>query len=243
MSAVPNRREINMPVPKLPLYLSGLLHPYHLAWWRRTLRKRSILTDWNERHQAIFVHIPKTAGTSVLAGLGAPEIFDTHAPSRAWRAAYPAFYRKAYKFAFVRNPWDRFASSFHFMKSGTDWQMQKRWAQTHIGDLSFREFIYRLENPLFRASVLSERFFWPQTFWLGGAGGTGDIDKIYRFEALDSGMEQLHARLGIAPPPRTPHLRKGDRPDFRSLYDERMVDIVGRLYRHDTAALGYRFDS
>jgi len=56
-------------------------------------------------------------------------------------------------------------------------------------------------------------------------------------------MEQLHARLGIAPPPRTPHLRKGDRPDFRSLYDERMVDIVGRLYRHDTAALGYRFDS
>lgn len=230
-----------MPVPKLPLRLLGLSDSYHLWWWRRTIARRSVLTAWNEQHQAIFVHIPKTAGTSVLAALGAPAVFDTHAPSRAYARAYPAFSAQAYKFAFVRNPWDRFASSFHFMKHGTDWPMQQAWARRHIGSMDFAAFTYRLRNPLFRAQVLSERFFWPQTIWLGGLGKIDGVDEIYRFEAVDAATHALCQRFGIAPPEKTPHLRKVEKGDFRTLYDEPMIDIVARLYRHDIAALGYRF--
>lgn len=231
-----------MPVPKLPLYLSGLLYTYHRAWWRRTLQRRSILTDWNVRHEAIFVHIPKTAGTSVLAALGVPEVFDTHAPLRVWTEAYPDFCKGAYRFAFVRNPWDRFASSYHFMKSGTDWPMQQQWAAQNIGTLSFREFTYRMETPLFRARILAERFFWPQIFWTAPAPGTPGLDDIFRFEALNDAMERLHARFGIDRKPTTPHLRNSSRADYRSLYDPRMVEIVGRLYRRDADAFGYGFE-
>jgi hypothetical protein len=232
-----------MTIPKLPLHLTGLLYPYHLAWWRRTLRNRSVLTPWNEQHQAIFVHIPKTAGTSVLAGLGADKVFDTHAPAQTYRDVYGDFYRAAYKFAFVRNPWDRFASSFHFMRDGTDWPMQRAWAAAHIGDMDFRAFTLRLKNPLHRANILAERFFWPQTFWLGGHGRTDGVDALYRFEELGSAMRSLCAHLGIDPPAQTPHLRKVEKPDFRELYtDGAMIDLVGRLYRSDIAALGYRFD-
>jgi chondroitin 4-sulfotransferase 11 len=231
----------SMPVPKLPLQLTGLLYPYHHLWWRRTLRRRSVLTPWNQEHQAIFVHIPKTAGTSVLAALGAPAVFDTHAPARSYRAAYPDFFARAYKFAFVRNPWDRFASSFHFMKTGTDWPMQQQWAQRTIGDMDFRAFTLRLKEPLFRATVLSERFFWPQTFWLGGANG-GLVDEIFRFEALDDAMARLCARFGLPQPAVTPHLRKVEKPDFRALFDAETAAIVGRLYRRDVAALGYSFE-
>lgn len=231
-----------MPVPKLPLQLLGLSHAYHLLWWRHTLRRRSVLTPWNERHKAIFIHIPKTAGTSVLAGLGADEVFDTHAPAPTYHDVYPDFFDTAYKFAFVRNPWDRFASSFHFMKEGTDWPMQQSWARRHIGDLDFPAFVRRIDrNPLFRAQVLAERFFWPQSFWLGGKRGL--VDSLYRFEEIDAAMAELCGRLGIAPPAKTPHLRKVAKPDFRSLYDDEMVAIVGRLYRSDIARLGYRFDA
>jgi hypothetical protein len=233
-----------MPVPKLPLRLTGLLYPYHLAWWRRTLRDRTVLTSWNERHNAIFVHIPKTAGTSVLAGLGADRVFDTHAPAQTYRAVYGEFYSGAFRFAFVRNPWDRLASSFHFMRDGTDWPMQQDWAARHIGTMSFTEFVRCLKRPLYRAQVMAERFFWPQTFWLGGVGRTDGVDRIYRFEALDAAMQELCATLGIEPPAATPHLRKVEKPDFRQLYeDEEMIDLVGRLYRHDVRALGYRFAS
>ncbi len=232
-----------MPVPKLPLQLTGTLHAYHLHWWRRTLRRRSALTDWNERHQAIFVHIPKTAGTSVLAALGAPAVFDTHAPARAYRDSYPDLFARAYKFAFVRNPWDRFASSFHFMKQGTDWPMQQEWARAHIGGRSFRDFTRALRSPLFRAKVLAERFFWPQIFWLSDGGSGLLVDEIFRFEALDAAIPAIGARLGIPDQPSTPHLRKVEKPDFRQLYDAEMVALVGRLYRRDIEAFGYRFEA
>ena len=139
---------LNMPAPKLPLRLTGLLYPYHLWWWRRVVRQKPILNAWNYEHQAIFVHIPKTAGTSLLAGLGAPPAFDTHAPSRTYRHVDPAFYARAFKFTVVRNPWDRFASAFHFMKHGTTWSLQQDWARAHIGDQSFGEFARRLNHPL-----------------------------------------------------------------------------------------------
>jgi hypothetical protein len=230
-----------MPVPKLPLRLTGLSYPYHLWWWRRSIRTRPILTDWNYRHRAIFVHIPKTAGTSVLAGLGAPPAFDTHAPSRIYRVADAALYACAYKFAIVRNPWDRFASCFHFMKHGTSWSLQQRWAQTHIGDLDFAGFARRLREPLFRAAVMAERFFWPQTFWLAGAGRADGVDEVHRYENLEDAMRALRQRFELDPACVTPHLRKVSRPDFRALYDEESKAIVGRLYRRDIEILGYSF--
>lgn len=230
-----------MPVPKLPLHLTGLLYPYHSWWWRKALKKNPAVTGWNYRHNAIFVHIPKTAGSSVLEALGAPIVFDTHAPSGAYRHRYPELYASAYKFAFVRNPWDRFASSFHFMKHGTTWSLQRDWAKAHIGELDFAGFTRRLRQPLYRAKIMSERFFWPQTVWTGGVGDTSGVDAIFRFEALDEAVQTLCQRFQIEAPARTPHLRKVERPDFRALYDDEMVDIVGRLYRRDIAALGYSF--
>jgi hypothetical protein len=230
-----------MPVPKLPLRLTGLSYPYHLLWWRRAIRTRPILTSWNYDRQAIFIHIPKTAGTSVLAGLEAPQAFDTHAPSQTYRWADPALFARAYKFTFVRNPWDRFASAFHFMKEGTSWELQQKWAREHIGTLSFADFTRRLRNPLFRASVMAERFFWPQTFWLGGVGSVTGADEIFRFEELHASMRTLRVRFGLDPTPETPHMRKGDQPNFKTLYDDELTAIVGRLYHRDIEALGYSF--
>jgi hypothetical protein len=217
----------------------GLSRAYHLWWWRNTLKKRSVLTEWNYRHNAIFIHIPKTAGTSVLSSLGAPEVFDTHAPGRIYRQAYPAFFEGAYRFTFVRNPWDRFASSFHFMRHGTEWQLQRDWADAHIGELSFGEFTRRLKAPMHRAAVMAERFFWPQTAWLDGAADTAH--DVFRFEALGPALDQICARLGLEPPPVIPQLRKVHRADFRDLYDDETRDIVGRIYRRDVEAFGYRF--
>jgi hypothetical protein len=230
-----------MAAPKLALRLTGLLYPYHLLWWRNALRTQSAVTPWNYQHNAIFVHIPKTAGTSVLSALDAAPAFDTHAPAHAYRQAYPELYARAYKFAFVRNPWDRFASSFHFLKHGTTWRLQQDWAQAYIGDLSFGDFVRRLRDPLFRARVMSERFFWPQTFWLGEVGRPSrDID-IFRFEDLEAALTAICERLDLRPPPATPHLRKVERPSFRSLYDDETRLIVAQLYRHDIKALAYAF--
>lgn len=67
--------------------------------------------------RAIFIHVPKAAGTSIARAL-----FDEKskhlALNRYW--AFNAAATKAYfKFAFVRNPWDRFQSAFHYLAKET----------------------------------------------------------------------------------------------------------------------------
>jgi hypothetical protein len=190
------------------------------------------------------VHIPKTAGTTVIDLLNAHHVFDTHAPALTYREADPELFARAFKFTFVRNPWDRFASAFHFMKSGTDWPMQQEWAKRHIGKLDFARFVMKLRNPLFRQIVLSERFFWPQTFWVADRDGELIVDELYRFEDLPTALPALAKRLGVTTPAAIPTKRKTDRASSSALYtDPEMVALVGRLYAEDAERFGYRFTS
>ena len=211
-------------------------------WWSRQVQRRVILTDWNRRHAAIFVHIPKTAGTTLLDALGSEPVFDTHAPALTYAQADPELFARAFKFTVVRNPWDRFASAFQFMKSGTDWPMQQEWAARHIGDLDFGAFVRKLRNPWFRQIVLSERFFWPQRFWITDRTGAVLVDKIYRFEELATNLPAIADRLGIRAPDDIPTRRKSSRAASGTLYeDSEMVELVGRLYADDIRRFRYGF--
>ena len=230
-----------MPVPKLPLHLTGTLRAYHLWWWRRQALREPILGDWNYANRAIFIHIPKTAGTSVFRLIGARPPNDTHAPAAAYQNTDPSFFRDAYKFTFVRNPWDRFASSFAFLQSGTEWPMQQAWARRHLAGLDFASFTRRLRHRRFRAIVASERFFWPQSFWLEGTGAAAPVDEIFRFETVEAAGRSLCDRLGREVPATLPHERRSDRPPYRTLYDAEMIDIVGDFYLKDVRRFGYEF--
>ena len=230
-----------MPVPKIPLRLIGQLERYHEWWWSRQIRKRPIVTSWNRDRRAIFVHIPKTAGTTVLEALGADPVFDTHAPARIYRMADPALFASAYKFTIVRNPWDRFASAFHFMKSGTDWPMQQQWAERYIGDMDFQQFVHKLRNPFFRMAILSERFFWPQRYWTIDRQGEQLIDSVYRFEEIGIALPALCERLGLTAPGVVPTRRSSKRAHYADLYDRQSAAMIGRIYAQDVAAFGYSF--
>lgn len=73
-----------------------------------------------------FVHIPKTAGSSICAVIGD----DWHEHRRASETPAP-------RFSFVRHPLDRLVSCYEFMRGET---AEKLWK---VADCSFREFIER----------------------------------------------------------------------------------------------------
>ncbi|OYX10640.1 MAG: hypothetical protein B7Z08_00130 [Sphingomonadales bacterium 32-68-7] len=153
-------------------------------------------------------------------------------------------FARAYKFTVVRNPWDRLASSFHFMQSGTEWPMQQDWARRHLTGLDFAAFVRKLRNPWFRQEVLAERFFWPQSFWLKDRDGRILVDEIHRFEELAAAVERICAQCGIAAPTRMAEHRKSARAPSRQLYeDDEMIELVGRLYAEDIERFGYSFDA
>jgi hypothetical protein len=78
-------------------------------WWRiaREMRRRNL----------IFVHVPRAAGTSISSSLFGPRN-TLHHSIRYYKTVHPRFYEAANSFAVLRDPLDRFASSYAFVRAG-----------------------------------------------------------------------------------------------------------------------------
>ena len=69
--------------------------------------------------KCIYIHIPKTGGMSIESILGSNlknihqrPLSIKHGYPSEWK--YPKYWKKYYKFTFVRNPWDRAVSAYYF---------------------------------------------------------------------------------------------------------------------------------
>lgn len=220
------------------LYLAGYPHLGFELWWRHRCRFEP-LTRWNRQQSAIFIHIPKTAGTSLYEALGMDILPYTHIPARVLARLYPEEFEASYRFTFVRDPWDRMVSTYEFLRGGTVWDEQKRWAREYIGDRSFGEFVRRLKHDrMLRAAVLSYEFFFPQTYFLTDETGRLSVDEIFRFEEIDSAFAQLARRFGTAQP--LGHARRSSsRASSATYYDKETHSIVGQIYAEDCRLLNY----
>jgi hypothetical protein len=109
--------------------------------------------DVTRRTRSIFVHVPRTGGTSVGKALNRPMLH--YAASR-----YAIFDRAAFgdyfKFAFVRNPWDRLLSGYSRLHSPGISPEAMAWAERHMSRFaSFEEFVLSLRDPRMRRELMS----------------------------------------------------------------------------------------
>jgi hypothetical protein len=223
--------------------------PRRVGYWiRNTLPRQARLRldeavgkglyrGFSDQHQAIFIHIPKTAGVSLKQALGVPEEIG-HADYLAFRAASPAKCRSYFKFTFVRNPWDRLLSAYSFLQAGGIPRFDRFWrVQLMSGVTSFEEFVMdRLEN----AVAFQALHFRPQYSFLCDGAGRMKMDFVGRFETIEEDCEQLAARLGIALP--LQRLNRSRHTAYQSAYTPAMRDLVARIYARDIELFGYRFD-
>jgi Sulfotransferase family/Prokaryotic RING finger family 4 len=95
--------------------------------WHLTLNKR--LSDMRLRYeiyiesftnlQSIFIHVPKTAGTSIEDALFDIRNRSQHAPVSYWRSRFQKdTWQKMFKFAIVRHPFHRLISGYTYWKNG-----------------------------------------------------------------------------------------------------------------------------
>lgn len=217
-------------------------------WIRNTLPKPTRLRldeaigiglyrGFSDEHKAIFIHIPKTAGISLKRTLGVPEDVG-HADYLAFHAASPEKCRSYFKFAFVRNPWDRLLSAYSFLQAGgiPKWDLFWR-VQLMSGVTSFEEFVLeRLEN----AVVNNALHFRPQYSFISDASGNVKMDFVGRFETIEADFAQVAERLGIDPS--LERLNESEHASYQAAYTPAMSEVVARLYARDIELFGYRFD-
>ena len=206
----------------------------------------------SHRHRFIFAAVPKTGTHSVRQALreqlGAEDIEQVglFANKRfPWPdlAAIPHghlalrqirrhlgddVFNGYFKFAFVRNPFDRFVSYCAFMlRNGDAFQQRPRDAMHHF---------------LFREPPNHHILFQPQASLLvDGDGKTLLTDQVGRVEDMQASYDAICARLGIASRP-LDQVNATSHNDYRQYYDKALIDGVAVRYAQDLELFGYTFE-
>lgn len=219
----------------------------------------------SRKHQCIFIHIPKTAGTSIETTLGyhgdakergrqdhrrlrnveqaiwppkrrryLPADFVHFANqrisgrNRGFDFVTYSEYGRFFKFAIVRNPWDRVHSWYRNV-------IRDPFHQKQLGisaDCSFVDFV---KNHL-DCWALN-----PQIDWLVDEQGDIALDYIGKFETLGISFIHICKSLGLENQT-LPNVLSSGTSDFRSAYTEQTREIVAAKYEKEIMFFDYEFD-
>lgn len=192
-------------------------------------------------YRAIYVHIPKTAGISINASLyGCPTGYHKSI-AMLQKAFSKQEYDDFFKFAFVRNPWDRLVSAYLFMQKGGRNDFDKAWAKKHLAPYStFEDFVTRWLTP---DNIRLGVHFKPQSSFIClPTRATHEMDFIGYYERLQADYDCIRKQLATGEPLSAKN-RNAHRQDYRTYYTPETKAIVGEVYRKDIELLGYDFDN
>lgn len=204
--------------------------------------------------KTVFIHIPKTAGVSLVHAMltqvlgyetsgrikdlprGVVKRFslgerqkhkkaNQYVPSDISREQW----NKYYKFAFVRNPWDKVVSEYHWRKTQKD-----------TGPEEFDVFVEHCKN---RVNGSRKGVYWihaqPQVSFVTNQKGKVIVDDIFRFEELDSAIRSLNKQLNTSLKMKRHNASRHK--NYRKYYNEKTKEMVYNLYRDDIETFGYNF--
>ena len=198
-------------------------------------------------HKYIYFHIPKTAGKSIYTmlpggihnsaafpdipvdGIGRRKMHLTALEIRQ-EMGHDKF-NGYYKFAFVRNPWDRMISEFF-------------WRKLRPKRRQFESLAQMLDFQLKGKAVEDDRnrHFLPQTAFLLDDNGESLMDFTGRFESLNADFRQVSEAMKLGITRSLPKLNPSKRTaDYQQHYDEETEEMVRVLYRSDIDFFNYQF--
>lgn len=130
------------------------------------------------------------------------------------------------KFAFVRNPFDRFVSycAFATSREGTFARDPQR---------VMRHF-------LLVAPPHQHIIFRPQHLFLTDRDGTLLADMLGKVEEMQQSYDAICARIGIASTP-LDHANRSQRGAYRDYYNQELIDGVAKIYARDLDLFGYEY--
>lgn len=203
---------------------------------RRASLNETSLIGFDEL-STIFIHIPKTAGISLNQALFT-NLGGSHRSVKNYMQIFSnKEFRQYYKFCFVRNPWDRLASSYFFLKNGGINELDKEWAKKNLSNCeSFQDFVL---NYLETDAILSYVHFIPQYKFITCLNKVR-LDRVYKLEEIGNAIEDVQNRLKIDL--NVEHRnRSKKRKGYREYYNERTRDIVAKIYKKDILLFNYKF--
>jgi len=196
-------------------------------------------------HKFIFIHVPKTAGTSIatalrpygLTGAGHYTLQKIQDRSSITDDQLNTFY----KFAVVRNPWDIVVSHYFYSKiKKSFWHsddFSTRYNQHPDYKLAnnniFKEFVSLLINSKLNSSITRKK----QSHWLDKR-----LDFLIRFETLKEDFAKVCNKIGCSDVILN-NINTTKHNHYSTYYDDESRDWVSKYFSKDIKRLGYEFET
>jgi hypothetical protein len=185
----------------------------------------------------IFVAVPKTGSCSVeknlqpLANAQLMRQFNKHATSmRLERELPPQRWMRAYKFAFVREPYAWMHSWYRFRQRDALSNPAHTFNERYTGNISFNEFVQTFS---------SNELMLKQSDFIARHNGELLVDFVGRYETLQEDFNKVCDRLGL-PERKLPKVNVS-KPSTTSdeTLDAKSIDIINQYFSQDFEMFGY----
>lgn len=178
--------------------------------------------------KCIFVHIPKTAGTSIEQCLkdsnDVDQIVGGHTTCQALIHYKKTEFCNMFSFAIVRNPYDRLLSAYKYMLKMETNDILGNEPIKECKD--FKDFVMNYLTP----ETISNMHLRPQYEFVT-YNGEICVDYWGKYEQLDSVWKVICKK--IKKEIKLPWLNKSNSEPYYSFYDDEMREKVKRLYLKD----------
>jgi hypothetical protein len=202
----------------------------------------------SHKHKFVFFAVPKTGTHAIRQALSphlGPDDWEQQDLFERKRLPIPALaqlrhghisvrqlqpllpreqWERYFKFAFVRNPFDRFVSTCFFLRRNQPGMEQHATA--------FMKQAIR--TPRFRQRILVQ----PQSVLLTDASGDVALDYVGRFEDLQQSCNEAFGRIGL-PEPDLEKRNASKHGASANYYDDDLRRAVADYYRADFENFGY----
>lgn len=218
----------------------------------RTLRINIFMAIHFPKHNATFIHIPKTGGSSFEQWVYNNIHHDRQQKHCTITDAESIWGELGTTFSFVRNPYARMVSMYHFIGQRAIERNQKRKqglkvkkSTTPEGDFKIEE-LYNKGFNYWLTSLYNntEEFIdtpngdWsrknPQSYWLEHR-----VDILIKLEEINSNLHHLEnifkCKIDL------PHLNKSKHKHYREYYNDKTRSIVTELFKEDLETFGYEY--
>jgi len=182
----------------------------------------------NHKLKCIFIHIPKTSGTSIKNTLeGFDKEVGYHARPQLIEDYNPTVWSNYFKFTFVRNPFDRIYSIYSYYKMGKAITLVN---PNKLPD-TFENFIMDIDNNLKKLGLDYNQMDFLNL----------DVDYVGRYETVQVDFDEICTRLGVDERQLNNDRKSKRVKDYKQVYTSEMVTIVSDYFNKDIEKFNYTF--